>query len=375
MSEGVPAADRGDADDDGPDSDDAPRLPQVAQSEAELLAIARAVIGGGVAHDELWAMLSTSRPLPAQIGPTAAGLLADTLRQVWRALWLRGGSRPGVSLRGGETSPRGRLWQRHPVQPLTFGPASVRLLRWLTATAFAAPPSTLTGLAVEAEDPAHGLAVGDQVVIYLALVATRHTPAHRILCAQPLVRSAALAWLGFADALAAGPPATPAFDTLTTGTGALVVEALTGDLAAAWSATELTKRAIVDPAALVALGDAQDATLTAWFAACDRAHRRDLAGFVIDAAAPLLARDVGPYPQRLDPHTALGVRARARVAAGALARGVQRWGAWDAEHRAIRYIDDDYAAAQFLLARFEAIGPHGIGRAGAWLAELAALSK
>jgi hypothetical protein len=40
----------------------------------------------------------------------------------------------------------------------------------------------------------------------------------------------------------------------------------------------------------------------------------------------------------------------------------------------VRFIDDDYAAAQVLLARFEAIGAAGAARAAAWLAELASLA-
>ncbi|HET9621900.1 MAG TPA: hypothetical protein VFP84_11065, partial [Kofleriaceae bacterium] len=95
---------------------------------------------------------------------------------------------------------------------------------------------------------------------------------------------------------------------------------------------------------------------------------------VIDAAAPLLARGVAPLPEALDPATPLAVRAEARRAAGGLLYGVLRWAAWDTEHRGVRFLDDDYAIAQRLLARFEPIGAAGADRAQAWLADLAALA-
>ena len=94
---------------------------------------------------------------------------------------------------------------------------------------------------------------------------------------------------------------------------------------------------------------------------------------MIDAAAPLLARDLAPTPARLDPNATLSARARARIAAGSLLRAVVRWSDWDQQHRGVRFIDDDYAAAQLLLERFEAIGAPGAGRVGLWLGDLASL--
>jgi hypothetical protein len=39
----------------------------------------------------------------------------------------------------------------------------------------------------------------------------------------------------------------------------------------------------------------------------------------------------------------------------------------------VRFIDDDYAAAQLLLERFELIGTAGVARAAHWLTDLASL--
>jgi hypothetical protein len=216
------------------------------------------------------------------------------------------------------------------------------------------------------------MTVGDQVMVYLALDAAAGTPAQAAIAAQPLVRAAPLAWLGFADLF--GAAQVPALAGLCEGAGALVVEALTGELARRWRTVELTKRGITAPEALIALGAAQDAVLGGFMAACDRHGRRDLAGFVIDAAAPLLARGIAPVPARLQATSTLGSRAAARVAAGALLRGVTRWAVWDQAHRGVRFLDDDYPATQLLLARFEAIQAVGAARAAAWLADLASLA-
>jgi len=124
---------------------------------------------------------------------------------------------------------------------------------------------------------------------------------------------------------------------------------------------------------LAGLGAAQDAALERFMTACDRARRRDLAGWILDAAAPSLERELKPVPEELDPSTTLSARQAARRGAGALLRAVIRWHDWDQQHRGVRFIDDDYAAAQLLLARFERIGMPLADRAAAWLSELTAL--
>jgi len=344
-------------------------LPRVAASEADLLVMARALVAGPDAQDDIWSLLCAGRTLHPRIGETCADLLEDTLRQVWRALAQRGGTRPRVSIAGDGTTARGRLWERHAVVPLEFTSATVALLRWLVSQSFAAAPSTIADL------PAMPLAIGDQVMIYLALDAARATPAARVIAAQALVAAAPLAWLGFAPLLAAQKrPPPESFATLVTGAGAIVVEALADELAARWYAGELTKRQVEDPAELVALGGRQDLVLGRFMAACDGARRRDLARWVLDAAAPLFARNLSPHVVALDPRRPLSERAQARVAAGALMRAIERWNAWDQLHRGVRYFDDDYQAAQLLLQHFERIGPPGVARAQGWLADLASLA-
>jgi hypothetical protein len=359
----------------------AERAPVLAASEAALVGLARALLDGS--PDDVAPRLFGRPALPAMISPAGARVLGDALAHTWPALWRRGG---GTAPALGHDGARGRLWERHPPVGLAFSAATLHLLRWLLAIAPSPSPVVArtprgrrAAPSMSAHDPLTGWpaapTLGDHVIIYLALAATAGTPAHARIAAHPGVRAAPLAWLGFAGELGrAGAPPAVSFAELVTGAGAIVVESLADDLARRWRAAELAKRTVSDPRQLIALGSAQRHVLDAWLAACDRHARRDLAGFVIDAAAPLLARGLAPAPAALDPTTPLAVRGEARRAAGGLLHAVARWAAWDAEHRGVRFLDDDYREAQRLLARFEPIGAAGSTRAQAWLADLAALA-
>lgn len=343
-------------------------LPKVSASENDILVMARTLISGPAAQDDIWSLLCAGRVMPPKIGTTSAELLEDTLRMAWLALAQRGGWRPRASVERSGNTVRGRVWDRYQPIALEFSSATLQLLRWLVAQSFAAPPSTIATL------PPAPLTVGDQVMVYLALDATRVTPAARVIASQPFVHASALAWLGFAPLLA-GKGAPPAnFDSITDGAGAVVVEALSDELGRRWYAAELPKRQIEDPQELITLGGAQDTVLTAFMASCNKRKRRDLARFVLDAVVPLISRNVPPAPAQLDPRSPLSVRAQARTAAGSLLRGAMRWYDWDQEHRGIRYIDDDYAASQLMLQQFERIGAAGVATIGGWLTDLASLA-
>src|SRR5687767_3331019 len=81
-------------------------LPQVAQSEHDIIMMARALVAGPDSNDDIWSLLCASRNVPAKIGPTCEELLQNTLSLAWRALWQRGGTKPRIS----HTGQRGRLW-------------------------------------------------------------------------------------------------------------------------------------------------------------------------------------------------------------------------------------------------------------------------
>lgn len=338
--------------------------PMVAASEAEIVQMARALTAPQ-AHD-VWTLLASSRSMPPKVGPTCARLVGDAIEQIWPALWRREGARFGASIRDGKVI-RGRGWERNPPSPLEFSPFTLALLRWLVEVPLAA------GAAPELA--AQPVAIGDQVVAYLALSVATETPAQLSIARFSKVAVTPLVWLGFAPVLPGEPPEARDWDELVTGPGAVVIEALQVDLAKRWRTIELTKRTITEPDTLIALGGAQDKTLLAFMAACSRAGRRDLAGFVIDAMLLLLDRQVAPFPNELDRTKPLSTRTAARKASGALLRGLDTWLQWDREHRGIRFLDDDYEASQLLLTRFEKALRNGADvLVPTWLAELASLA-
>jgi len=325
----------------------------IGDRERDVVMMARAL----VAPDDNVAVIGSCPTWFDAISPACAELVADALRPLWPSLWRRGGARAGVVVRG-DTLARGRPWERAPVASLVHTTATLDVLRWLVVTRDISPTLDIAPLGI-----------GDEVVIYLALELADTSRQLDALARQPLVRASPLAWLGFAHAMTGEPPP---FDELVTGAGAVVVDVLARELAERWRRVEMAKRTMTSVPELVGLGHAQDAVLDGFMAACDRHRRRDLAGFVLDAAAPMLARDLPPFPDALDRDVPLAVRAKARVSAGALLRAVVRWIAWDQQHRDVRFIDDDYAVAQHLLARVEAAGP--VGKAVRWLDELASLA-
>lgn len=381
-----------------------PQAAVVAESEAELIRLLRALILGNAtgATGRLFRMIS----LPPAISSACERMLADALAQVWPALWRRSGALP-ITTADGERARRGRIWELRTPVGLQFSTVTLQLLRWLILSPPLPEPRTprrgrrvervreadevgVDRIAVKDRWLGPAPTVGDQIIGYLALEATAGTPMQARIAAHWPVRHMALTWLAFPEAMSAEVPPELAAQTsgndadaqaavlagmagLTTGAGAVVVEALAGDLARRWRAIELMKRQITDPRALVALGSAQDTMLGAFMAACDQANRRELAAFVIDAVEPLLTRGLSPAPIALDVSTTLAIRAQARLAAGALLRSVVRWAAWDESHRGVRFMDDEYAASQLLLARFEPIGAAGTAQAATWLSDLAAL--
>lgn len=138
------------------------------------------------------------------------------------------------------------------------------------------------------------------------------------------------------------------------------------------------KRTMASAAAMIALGAAQEAVLGALLTAADRAHRRGLVSFAVDAGASLLehgtpAKSALLWVKSLTPTGPMRERAAARRAAGALLRVLGRLARWDTEHRMKRFFEDDYEGAQLLLARWDALGSSGFSRAERVLRELESL--
>jgi hypothetical protein len=344
-----------------PDSPDAP-LPAVSAEEGLLLTLTQGLLTGA-ARDALLPLLSERPAGPASpLGPAAAALLRDALAKgSVRALARLGGWRRGQCLHGEEVR-SGRLWERHPLVPLAFTDACPALLQWLAAR----PP---TPLAEGPRTPA------DALLWLLALQALHPSPAAAALAAQPAARTCALAWLGAPDVLTAASPAPPPlpldFAPLLAGDGALL-EALQPALAWRWLQLSQAPGTAAPPAAeaeaRAARWEAAEGVLQAFLTAADGAGRRDLASFVVDAAVASLARPAAPPP--LDAALPLALRGRLLRASGLLLRALGRLEAWRGQHRRVGFVDDGYAAAQFLLARHVALDARAAAEAASRLEAL-----
>lgn len=327
---------------------------RVSRSEAELITLTRAILSSGPRylpslrqHPKRAARLTT-------IGPTAMGLLAQTLaRGVSLELLRRGGWQTRRTLVDGHPK-RGNLWQRHTtLPPLSFGPASFELLAWLRSEDVGAPSRELS------HDLSRGSApsIADELLHYFA--------AEHILRAggdlqQPAFLRSPLCQLGYADALASAQ-ALPQLDLreLVRGPSAIILEALQPDLSARWIAMERAKGELGRVEVMTQIGQAQAQVLTSLFRAVDLVapRRRDLADFLARAARELLAR--GPkrccpdhrwWIRGLDLRAPLSARQAAFVGSAAFLRGVGRLGVWLEEAGLVAHFDEDYAAAQLMLS-------------------------
>jgi hypothetical protein len=324
---------------------------RVAASEADVLAVARA-LAGQVTWSSVAPVLRSGRSLAAKMSPPALRLLEATLaRALVLALARRGGAHSRRFLPAGAP---GRLWQRHAAPRFRFSPASLHLLRWLTSGGLGVVPL--------AEQP---LTAADELLLVLAVDGLAGLGQAVALAEQPFARRSPLLQLH-------RPELVVDFAPLLRDEGAIVLEGLAPDLARRWTARAQDKRGLDDPGLVQQRGQAETAVLDAFMTAADGAGRRDLALWIVDAAAPLLAR---PLPAEalvgeLDPTAPLSQRSAARRAAGGLLRAVLRWSRWDAEHRGVGFVDDGYDSAQLLLAGFEPVGERGALYARETLAEL-----
>ncbi len=340
---------------------------EVGAFEGRVLVTARAVVGA-IPWERALETLAAPCPRLTRMSPEALHLLDRTMAIGLPLTLARRGAWQRDRFLGDDGVPEPaarRGWERSP-PPLELSRATST---WILALARGTPAWT------GAEPPR---TAGDELVLYLLCDAlaplARHvteTPWVPQLCAL-----GTLAWLGHSDVLAGtrlSPPDDPArWAAWMAPPAARIAEALQPDLARRWVAIERAKRDVADPSQMVALGTAQEAVLGAWFDACERSGRRDLARFATNAAARLVARPVPAHAwaASLPAQATLASRQAARISAGAFLRALERPARWDREHRARRHFDDGYAAAQLLLRDFEALGPARLAHARSALAEL-----
>lgn len=322
----------------------------VSRFEADLLRILHALLGRAPIEGAR-PLIAARRERPKCLSRGAVELVQDALAKgcVGR-LAREGGWLADRYLRGDRVA-SGRLWDRTPPEDLglDFSRYTLGFLIWLTADHPADRP-------VRWNPGERDLTVADRLVLFYAYEAMRNGPADQAKVRElPQFARHALARLAFLEDFLDGGPDLD-FSPWTAGPGACVLEALEPYLAARWVALERQKLSVTDPKRIIALGRAQEATLTAFLDAIDQAGRPDLARFLLSAASTLLREASEPraWIGSLEVEgLRLADRTEAHRAALTFLRVLGRLQEWERRARGVGYFDEGYAASQLWKAIWE----------------------
>ncbi len=332
----------------------------VTQQEANLLTVARAALGVAGPTD-LTRLLVTSLTPPAKLGPTARGLLQDTLARGTVLSLARGG--------GWAEGHHGRLWERQSQPPkLEFTGSMIRLLQWVLKTPLA--EYDVAPLVLE-----RGLTPAEEVVAALLLQRVKGTACETTVARQSVFRASPLVVLMHAGTLALAHSLTK-IPPIRLADHATAIVGLRDVLARSWAAAEGLSAELDRPEQVTRLGQAQGAVIAEFFKALGhRLEHRVLAGFLVDAAGQWLStpRTANSYVASLNPTAPMRDRVEARRSAGALVRSMGQLRTWDHEHRAMHFIDDDFAQGQALVRDWAGFGDAGFRAAELLAGELDAL--
>jgi hypothetical protein len=304
--------------------------------------------------------------LPACLSRPVVRLVQEALAKGCTFLLAqRGGWRDERYLRE-EKPAGGRLWQRTAPEDLglSFSKQSLEFLLWITANR--------PGEKSPSWQPNHkDLTDGDLLLLFFAHEGLRDTVEG---LGAPALRKRApymyhgLCWLAYPEDFTQVPTEVePDFSRWIDGTGGCILEALQPELTARWIHVESGKERIEQPAVMRGLGVAQDRVLEAFLSAIEKAGRRDLARFLVRAAAQLLGPHAHPgmWTGALQMGgQRLADRAATYQAGTALLRHMDRLAGWASWARSCGYFDEGYAAAQLWLADWEQYdGDTLVGRA------------
>jgi hypothetical protein len=322
----------------------------VSRFEANLLTVLRYFLRKAPAA-QAQPMIAKPLDAPPCLSRGAVELVQDTLAKGTMLLLAHArGWRRERYLRDGRVVD-GRLWQRSKPEELglVFTGYSLRFLIWVTASEMPAKPKT--------QPPPEKLAFGDWLLFYYAFAALRATPlAEGLAKLTPFARNA-LCRLAFPGDFAEAPAdAMPDFAPWTSGVGAAILEALQGELRDAWIELESVKPQRTPWRVVRGIGLAQEQVLEAFLPAIDKAGRRDLARFLLQAAGTLLGGTDNPFawmetlPMGRE---RLADRAETYRAILALPRQLECLAGGETQARGVGYFDEGYTAAQLWKADWE----------------------
>ncbi len=329
----------------------------VSPAGGDMITVARALVRGGP-YAVVEPILFASSRVPG-IGEEAMRVFEDTLAKGCVRVLAREGGWRNIARRTGSGVTTGRLWQTRAAK-LTFSKFTFELCRWLVSQ----PLGGGEKFELLRTEPKTN---GDELVAYLACALVEEQAVERVVAAQPGVRASALAWLGFTRMLGTTDGAVCAASKLEAlPKDDVLIEGLELDLARRAGRFERDVQVVREPQRLLALGRTRETILDAFVGACLSADRLDLATFLVEsAAAASLPKKFG-----LDRAASLRDRLEAQRAAGAQLRVLGRLAREHEKARMTSFIDEGYATAQLLLARWEHVGKDGFDRAAAALSQL-----
>jgi hypothetical protein len=334
---------------------DAPRA--VSRFEFHLLRLLRFFLGRFPA-DQALPLLAARHARPKCLSADCVHLVKDSLSKGAVVYLVRaGGWRDERFLRDGRPA-NGRLWQRTPVPELAleFSPHALGFLIWVTAESVGDTRTVW-------QPPAAELTVADGFLLFLAYDAIRaDADTSRSLRTLAPFRTHPLCWLANPDDFADADDApAPDFGPWAAGQGAAVLEALQPLLLSRWLAVERSKGQVSDWQQMRGRGRAQSRVLEAFLTAAEQAGRPDLARFLLQTAAQVLA---GPEPSPAfwtggllgNPPVRLADRLETQRSALAVLQHMATLQRWERQARSVGYYDEGYAASQFWKAHWERFG-------------------
>jgi len=333
----------------------------VTAQEANLLTLARSALGIAVSGD-LNRLLVTHITPPTKLGPTARGVLQETLARGSVLALARGG--------GWAEGHHGRLWERETTPPaLEFTPNLIRLLQWVLKTPMAEHDQA--PLVLE-----RGLTPGEELFAVMLLQRIKGLPGELALAKQSALRASPLVLLAHAGTLAMAHSLPTTLPPLRLEVHGVLIAGLRDLMSRSWALDEASKKEIDRPEVMTRLGEAQTAVLNGFLDTVSGALRhRALAGFLVDAAGQWLSmpRTSGDYSASLNPNAPLRERMEARKQGASLMRALVRLRGWDGEHRSMHFLDDDFAVGQALIRDWNGFGDAGFREAERLISELDAL--
>ncbi len=338
-------------------------MPQaVSLPEGQLISLARVAVGAAPLGS-VRKLLCSRTSVPRQISATACRLLGDTLSKgVVYSLARHGGF---------ELFDNKRLWERVEPPQLHFSAHLIQFFWWMLAVPLAEtqqPQLTLNSMPSASHPP---WTLAEELILVLLFEALKDSEFEPALARLEILWASPLMVLTHAAHIRVSDFSRIDLELDVTAYK-IALEGFRHLMARSWARAELAKQDIESCDTMVRIGTLQAAAIDAFLSKLQTPKDRALASFLVEAAAIVLKRDISAstFVQSLSPNTTVRARSEARKMATPLLRSLSRLKTWDAEHRNLRFFEDDYTLAQELAREWQVLGERSFAAAEQIIAEL-----